>query len=137
MHTDLIFVYGLLKSTYSNDAARFVRSYCEFVGAGSFPGALYDLGNYPGAVYEENSDSLVHGEVYRILRNEKALVQFLDKFEGVGEEFPHPNEYIRKFISVNMDGQIIKASCYLYNWNLDGIKVIESGNYDNRSAKRS
>ncbi len=136
MKHNFIFVYGLLKSIYENDPAKFIRRNCSLIGEGSIYGMLYDLGSYPGAIYEKNSPSRVYGEVYQIDRNEKELVQFLDNFEGVGSQFKQPNEYIRSIIPVNISTGIIKASTYLYNWNLDGAKMIDSGRYENVKGNR-
>lgn len=121
---------------YENEPAKFIRKNCSLVGEGSIPGILFDLGTYPGATYDLKSSSLVHGEIYRIDRNEKKLVQFLDEFEGVGTQFKQPNEYIRKTIPVQTKNGIIEASSYLYNWNLEGLKVIESGRYENIKGNR-
>lgn len=131
-----IFVYGLLKSTYDNEPACFVRKNCELISEGSFKGSLYDIGTYPGAVFTTDVDSLVHGEVYRIVKNKAELEAYLDKFEGVGNEFPTPNEYKREIIVVSTPNGDIKASCYLYNWNLDNSKLIESGRYENAKGNR-
>src|SRR5690606_13566713 len=95
MTTNYIFVYGLLKSMYENDAARFIRSNCDFVSAGSFPGMLFDLGTYPGAVFLADSTSRVYGEVFEIIQNQEELVKYLDVFEGLSEENEQPYEYER------------------------------------------
>lgn len=121
---------------YDNEPAKFVRKNCSYIGEASIPGKLYDLGTYPGAIYDENSSSTVYGEVYQIMKNEKELVRFLDEFEGVGSQFEYPNEYVRTSIPVLTKHRIIEVSTYLYNWNLDGINVIESGRYDNAKGKR-
>lgn len=131
-----IFVYGLLKSMYDNEPAKFIRKNCTLVGNASFPGVLLDLGTYPGAVYDADSTSTVYGEVFQVNRNEKELVQFLDNFEGVGAQFQQPNEYKREVIPVVMSSQKVNASCYLYNWNLEGLKVIKSGRYENVKGNR-
>lgn len=136
MKHNFIFVYGLLKSIYENEPAKFIRRNCSLIGNGSISGMLYDLGNYPGAIYEKNSLSKVHGEVYQINRNEKELVQFLDNFEGVGSQFKQPNEYVRSTIPVNISTGMVEASTYLYNWNLEGAKMIDSGRYENVKGNR-
>lgn len=132
-----IFVYGLLKSNYENEPAKFIRTNCEFVGYGNFPGKLIDIGTYPGAIYDEKSETIVYGEVYQVVQNEEELVTFLDNFEGVGLDFEQPNEYKRELIPIQTENGVIQASCYLYNWNLDGLKVIASGRYENKKGTRT
>jgi len=136
MRHNFIFVYGLLKSIYENEPAKFIRRNCTLIGDGIIPGRLYDLGNYPGVIYDKNSFSKVYGEVYLIDRNEKELVQFLDNFEGVGSQFKQPNEYIRSTIPVNISTGVIESSTYLYNWNLEKAKVIDSGKYESIKGNR-
>ncbi|GAB5408119.1 MAG: gamma-glutamylcyclotransferase [Balneolaceae bacterium] len=136
MEPKYIFVYGLLKSMYHNDPAKFVRKNCSFIGEASIPGKLFDLGTYPGAIYDEKSSSKVHGEIFQIIKNETELTHFLDEFEGVGSHFKQPNEYVRVSIPVKTATSIIEASTYLYNWNLEGLKVIDSGRYENEKGNR-
>lgn len=136
-NTDFIFVYGLLKSFYDNEPARFIRENCKLIGEGWFSGSLFDLGNYPGAVFNPNSVFKVHGEVYQIMNNKEKLVAFLDHFEGVGAEFEVPHEYKREMIPVNTQNGSIIASTYLYNWNYDSLKVIATGRYINKQGERN
>ncbi len=136
MESTYIFVYGLLKSMYDNEPAKFIRKNCTLVDEGWFPGTLIDIGSYPGALFKPESESKVFGEVYRIDKNETELVEFLDHFEGVGNQFEQPNEYVRKVIPVTMKESSVKASCYLYNWNYDNLKVISSGRYKNAKGNR-
>ena len=122
---------------YDNEPARFIRKNCSMLSEGYFPGILIDVGNYPGAIYDADSEKKVHGEIYRIDQNYKELVAFLDQFEGVGDQFEQPNEYVREVIPAQIDGKEIMASCYLYNWNYDGLKVIASGRYENQEGNRN
>lgn len=132
-----IFVYGLLKSMYKNEPAKFIRRNCELVGDAWFPGQLFDLGSYPGAVFDEHSDSKVFGEVFEVMRSEEELVAFLDDFEGVGPGFDQPNEYVRKLIPVQTKTGELTASCYLYNWDPIGKRFISNGRYENPSGTRN
>lgn len=137
MTTDYIFVYGLLKSAYENEPARYIRENCELIGNGWFPGTLFDLGTYPGAYNDETVTTKVFGEVFRIIQNKEELIRFLDHFEGVGNDFPDPNEYKKLIIPIHTGEDTLHASCYLYNWNSDGLKVIESGRYENVHGTRN
>lgn len=134
--TDFIFVYGLLKSIYDNEAALFIRQHCSLIGTGTIPGRLFDLGNYPGVVYEADAETIVLGEVFKIHSNKDELISYLDEFEECGPEFDQPNEYRKEIIPVSVNGAIYQASSYIYNRNLDGLKLIESGNYDDIKGTR-
>ena len=136
MNDRYIVVYGLLKSMYDNEAAVFVRKHCRLVGEATFPGYLYDLENYPGVIYDEDSPFTVFGELFQITGDRVALTSFLDEFENVGPRFEHPNEYRKEVIPVTVGDKIYEASCYLYNWNPDGLKLIESGRYENIHGTR-
>ncbi|MCG8373503.1 MAG: gamma-glutamylcyclotransferase [Balneolales bacterium] len=131
-----IFVYGLLKSMYTNEPALKVRAHCSLIGEGWFPGLLIDIGTYPGSVYDSESDSFVYGEVFKVEHGLEELTAYLDAFEGVGPQFDFPNEYKREIIPVHTEQGELKASCYLYNWPWDGKAIIESGRYENASGTR-
>lgn len=133
---DYIFVYGLLKSMYNNEAAKFIRQHCTLVGTGTIPGRLFDLGTYPGMVYEPNAKTTVLGEVFKINSNKEGLTKYLDEFEECGPEFEQPNEYRKEIILTKVNGATINASSYIYNRNLEGLKMIDSGNYDDVTGTR-
>ena len=134
--SDYIFVYGLLKSMYDNDAALFIRQHCSLIGEGTISGRLFDLGTYPGVVYEPEASTTVTGEVFEITSNKEGLISYLDEFEECGPQFEQPNEYRKEVIPVSVNGIIYQASTYIYNRNLDGLKLIESGNYDDITGTR-
>lgn len=137
METDYIIVYGLLKSMYSNPAARKVRKHCEIIGEGTFPGYLYDLGDYPGAVFDENSPYTVYGEVFKILRGKKELEEFLDDFEDVGPQYEQPNEYRKEIIPVQTTRGKVQAACYVYNRATSHLRLVKSGRYENVAGTRN
>lgn len=121
---------------YDNEAARFIRQHCTLIGVGTTPGRLFDLGTYPGIVYEPNAETSVFGEVFRIDTNKESLNEYLDRFEECGPEFEQPNEYKKEVIPVDVNGKVYHASSYIYNRNLDGLKMIDSGNYDDITGTR-
>ena len=121
---------------YDNDAARFIRSHCSLIGEGIVSGRLFDLGTYPGLVYEPKAQTVVKGEVYKIHSNEKDLIQYLDNFEECGPYFEQPNEYRKEIIPVLIKENLYHASTYIYNRTLDGLTLIENGNYNNKSGTR-
>jgi gamma-glutamylcyclotransferase (GGCT)/AIG2-like uncharacterized protein YtfP len=131
-----LFVYGLLKSDYDNEAAKTIRSHCTLIGEGYTYGRMFDLGSYPGIVYEKTSNLKVFGEVYRIDRNAHELIAFLDAFEECGPEFDEPNEYRKEIIPVNVNNIEYNASTYIYNRNLTGLRMIATGKYNNKQGHR-
>ncbi len=104
---------------YDNDAARFIRSHCSLIGEGIVSGRLFDLGTYPGLVYEPKAQTVVKGEVYKIHSN-----------------FEQPNEYRKEIIPVLIKENLYYASSYIYNRTLEGLTLIENGNYNNKSGTR-
>jgi gamma-glutamylcyclotransferase (GGCT)/AIG2-like uncharacterized protein YtfP len=59
-----LFVYGTLLSGFDNPYSQLLHQKARLVGSGFFGGTLYDLGQYPTAIYDQNTDSLVHGEIW-------------------------------------------------------------------------
>lgn len=108
--------------------ANYLKSNSTFLGAGKVRGTLLDIGHYPGLVYEADSDKSVLGHIFE-LNNPKEMLPNLDHYECVGPAFETPNQYRRELIKVEIDGQMTDCWAYLYNLSIDGIKVIESGNY--------
>lgn len=121
---------------YNNEAARFIRAHCSLIGEGIVSGRLFDLGTYPGLVYEPKAQTFVAGEVFKINSNKKDLTQYLDNFEECGPNFDQPNEYRKEIIPVVVKENIYHASSYIYNRSLEGLTLIESGSYDNKSGTR-
>jgi gamma-glutamylcyclotransferase (GGCT)/AIG2-like uncharacterized protein YtfP len=131
--SNFLFVYGTLRPGFDNAFAQSLRQQARYVGEGRFSGLLYDLGNYPGAVYQAGSATAVVGSIYDLGHNQEALLRYLDVYEGVGDEFDPPTEYIRIIIPVTLDsdGQTNTVSCwaYVYNHSVVNKPIIRSGDY--------
>ncbi len=127
--SDYLFVYGTLRPGFDNAFAQYLRQRSRYVGEGSFPGLLYDLGNYPGAVYQDDSATLVVGSIYDISKNRDAILTYLDYYEGVGPEFEAPTEYIRTIIPVISNDNTFASWIYIYNHPTNGKPLILSGDY--------
>lgn len=131
---DLLFVYGTLRRSFTNRYADFLRERSELVGCGTIPGRLLLLGSerdfvYPGALLEVESARQILGEVVRLHEPELAF-PFLDAYEGVGEGFPEPQEYVRKMVGVSLgDGRSVECWCYLFNRLAPGLREIPSGDF--------
>jgi gamma-glutamylcyclotransferase (GGCT)/AIG2-like uncharacterized protein YtfP len=80
-------------------------------------------------MYHPVSDTTVIGSVYDIGRHKQDVLAFLDDYEGVGNLFEQPNEYIRQIIPVHYRNRRIDCWVYLYNRPINGNLVIPSGDY--------
>lgn len=127
--TDHLFVYGTLRPPFSNPFARYLHRWSRYVGEGHFPGLLYDLGSYPGAVYSENQDNQVYGAIYDISAHRTGVLAFLDEYEGIGSIPALADEYVRVIVPTTCAGRLLNAWVYLYNLDLTGKHIIESGDY--------
>jgi gamma-glutamylcyclotransferase (GGCT)/AIG2-like uncharacterized protein YtfP len=74
-----LFVYGTLRSEFSNHFARLLHRQGELIGKASVAGSIYRIESYPGWMPESKGE--VHGELYR-LRDPESTLQELDDYEG-------------------------------------------------------
>ena len=125
-NSDYLFVYGTLLGS-DNEFAIYLKQYCTFYKPGKFKGKLYDLGEYPGAVHDDNN-GYVYGSIFQLLNQAEAF-EYLDDYEGFGDDQDQPNLFIRKFISIETDNEQINCWGYLYNLSVAGFRLIESGDY--------
>ena len=131
---DCLIVYGTLRPPFANPFAQFLRQHSQYIGEAAFPGLLLDLGwsdtsGYPGAVYQPNAPTNVVGVVYDIGHHKEFILAYLDDYEGIGDAFDQPNEYVRAVIPVRCNGATIDCWIYLYNLPIVGKSVIASGDY--------
>ena len=124
---DHLFIYGLLQKEFSNPFSRMVGINVDYLGPCYVFGSLYEIDGYPGLIISENGIGKVHGTLCLI--KELSLLKTLDTFEGVGTQYPEPNEYRREKITVFLGDQKIEAWTFLYNWAVQDENLIESGNY--------
>jgi gamma-glutamylcyclotransferase (GGCT)/AIG2-like uncharacterized protein YtfP len=126
---DFLIVYGTLRPPFDNTFSQYLRQRGRYVGEGSFTGQSFDMGSYPGAVYRPDSLTLVYGSVFDISNQKAAILTYLDYYEGVGEGFEQPTEYIRAVIPVQFNDQTADCWIYLYNLSTDDKPLIKSGDY--------
>ena len=126
---DFLIVYGTLRPPFDNAFAQYLRQRGRCVGEGVFAGQVFDMGSYPGAIYLETSDSLVYGTVFEISHQKAAILTYLDYYEGVGEGFDQPTEFIRSIVPVHITDKLIDCWIYLYNLSTLDKPQIESGDY--------
>lgn len=77
--TDVIFVYGTLRSEFDNPYARRLREEADFIGKATMPGSIFRVGKYLG--YKREPEGIVHGELWR-LRDPETTLAALDVYEG-------------------------------------------------------
>lgn len=133
-HIDYIFVYGSLRRDAKNDVFEEVKSHLHYVGVGSFPGLLFDLGEYPGAILADvNSPSKVKGELYAIEDNRNSVLRTLDEYEEYFHKNLSKSLFLRKRVDVTLrNGKEVNSWVYLYNKKLlhsKPVKRIPSGDY--------
>ncbi len=129
-----LFVYGTLRPPFINPFAQFLYQHSHWFDDATFPGLLFNLewsdtSAYPGAIYQPDSAMEVSGTVYDISQHKRLILAHLDDYEGVGEAFDQPNEYIQIVIPVRCNSATIDCWVYLYNRPTDGKPVIASGDY--------
>lgn len=76
---NLLFVYGTLRSQFTNQYAMLLRANAELIGAASIRGAIYRVGHYPA--WKPAPEGQVWGELYR-LRDPQKTLAVLDGYEG-------------------------------------------------------
>ena len=109
-----IFVYGSLRTKQGNSHW---MTNAQLLGNYTIENyQLYSLGHYPGAV---PGNGTVHGEVYRI---DNATLAELDALRSRG------GEYARQLIQTPYGS----AWMYVYQRPVDGLTLIESGNWLDR-----
>jgi gamma-glutamylcyclotransferase (GGCT)/AIG2-like uncharacterized protein YtfP len=123
-----IFVYGSLLDD-RNEFAIYLKANCSFVCNARFKGILYNIGDYPGAVFNDDQGFYVYGKLFEIDDIENTL-EVLDDYEGFGDNYAKPNEFVRKIreVETSVMGPM-RCWVYLYNLSVDGFKQILSGKY--------
>jgi gamma-glutamylcyclotransferase (GGCT)/AIG2-like uncharacterized protein YtfP len=129
MGSDRLFVYGTLMRGYVHPMAKLLSANADFLGEASCRGKLYLVKHYPGLVLSDDTNEIVHGELYR-LRAPDDLLRAFDMYEACGEGFAEPTQYVRQMFSVTLaDGTASEAWTYVYNWPVTDLKRIESGRF--------
>ena len=122
-----LFVYGTLLDT-GNEFAAYLNNNCSFYTKGKFKGRLYDIGEYPGAVADHDSPGYVYGSIVSI-RNPTTVLNQLDDYEGFGDDQQQPDLFIRELMAIETDEGLTDCWIYLYNLPVEGLVLIESGDY--------
>ncbi len=120
--SDLLFVYGSLRSEFDNPHARKLRADAVLLGPATVRGSLFHVAGYSG--YQKEPDGLVYGEIWQLGDPSKTLntmdgtLVVLDNYEGT--------EYVRVLVDlVEPAGR--SAWIYMYNGKPDSSRRILSG----------
>lgn len=114
--TDLLFVYGSLRSEFDNPHVRMLKEQAESMGHATVRGSIFLVGQYPG--YRREPEGIVHGELWR-LRQPAQTLAALDEYEG--------SVYSRDMIYVDMTAWI-----YIYQGEVLPHQRIASGDFLSR-----
>ncbi len=137
MTEELLFVYGTLRRDTESEMYRLLARYADFVAEGTYQGRLYKVDYYPGVVPSDNPAERVKGEVYR-LHNSAIALPKLDQYEECGSGFSEPTEYVRRHQEIELsDGTKSRAWVYLYNYPIDKLEWISSGDFMAYEARRA
>jgi gamma-glutamylcyclotransferase (GGCT)/AIG2-like uncharacterized protein YtfP len=129
MTSDLLFVYGTLMRGFDHPMAQLLSRSAEFIGEARCQGRLYRVKHYPGLVLSDDVGDVVFGELFRLRQPVECLREF-DMYEACGEGFAEPTEYVRRMLSVTVDGGTAsEAWTYIYNWPVDRLPRIASGRF--------
>lgn len=124
-----LFVYGSLRSGFHHPAYAYISRYFSLIAEGKAKGKLYDMGEYPAAVPDEQSNSFIVGELYRINNPDEfnwAMAQ-LDDYEGLNTENNEPALYRREKVTVYIADRTEQAWVYWFNGDVGGKPLVESG----------
>lgn len=126
--TPYLFVYGSLRSGFTNPAYQYLAQYFSYAGEGIVKGTFYEKNNSPVAVPTTDEHFLV-GELYKLNNAEEFSWSFeqLDDYEGIhvlpGEEAL----YKRALVEVLQNGGTETAWIYWYNKSVADLPKIETG----------
>jgi gamma-glutamylcyclotransferase (GGCT)/AIG2-like uncharacterized protein YtfP len=116
--SEYLFVYGTLMSTADHPMGARLAGEAVSLGTATTFGRLYDLGKWPGLRDCDESQSIVHGEVYA-LNDPVRSFGWLDEYEGIHPSAPPLSEYVRTRRRVRLaDGRELTAWVYLYQWDV-------------------
>lgn len=122
-----LFIYGTLLHK-QNVFASYLKENSTFFAKGKLRGLLYDIGSYPGVLLNPSGDTFVYGSIV-YMNNPVTVLEKLDYYEGIGDLYPEPHEYVRALVDIETEKGIINCWVYLYNWPFDEHRQIVSGDY--------
>jgi gamma-glutamylcyclotransferase (GGCT)/AIG2-like uncharacterized protein YtfP len=125
--SQFLFVYGTLLQ-HGNEFAEYLNQHCKFISTGKIKGVLYDIGEYPGALTDSNERIYIYGNIFR-MDDTEAILKVIDDYEGIGELYDHPQEYIREQVDILTDNGSMSCWMYIYNLPVNTYSQIPAGDY--------
>lgn len=127
---NLLFVYGTLMKNRGHPLHRLLSRQADFVGEGVFRGKMYQVRDYPGVVPSDAPEDRVHGEIYRLHRRARDLLDQLDPYEGCVPGSPRDSLFRRERVEIlGPGGEKLRSWIYVYNRDVSGLKLIPWGRF--------
>jgi gamma-glutamylcyclotransferase (GGCT)/AIG2-like uncharacterized protein YtfP len=126
---DLIMFYGSLQRGEPPYDKLNLAQMLDFVQDCTFRGDLRDMGWYPACV---RGNAIIHGGIYRI--RDAGVVDVLDEFERYNPADPEGSLYLR--IKIRLLSPDLEAWTYIYNQDVTGRPVVESGHWLRHKRER-
>jgi putative glutamine amidotransferase len=128
-----LFAYGTLQPGLAPTSMREVVERFRPVGRATVRGRLFHLGAYPGLVLDD-AGGTVHGQVLDVPDDSLAWRR-LDAYEGFAPEDPGRSLFRRvRCRAVQHDGTTSDCWTYVYNGDVAGVPLIDSGTWTAASA---
>ena len=134
MDQQSLFVYGTLRAGFDGLMAKWLASVACHAGPATARGRLYRVQDYPGFV--PCPTAFVVGDLF-LLPKDPAVLDRLDEHEECAAHFPRPHEYRRERLIVQSESGPAQAWVYVYNRDVAGLELIESGDFLRPRALRS
>jgi gamma-glutamylcyclotransferase (GGCT)/AIG2-like uncharacterized protein YtfP len=143
--SDLLFVYGTLRSSADVEEAQVLAERAKRLGTATLRGRIYRCHDvaadgrattYPAAVPGNAADEIVRGELFELpadpeVRDE--LLSVLDRYEEFDATRAESSPFIRCILPVKSDrGGFVHAWVYVYNRPVDSLARIGSGEFSPR-----
>lgn len=133
--SDHLFLYGTLRPGLAPQHLAGYADRLQRVAVGTIPGRLYDLGCYPAAILDPSAETRIVGEVFKLPADQWVLAAF-DAYERYDPSDPEGSLYHRRQTEAMLqDGKSVECWVYVYNRDVGGAKLIESGNYTQRGLR--
>ncbi len=125
--TKYLFIYGSLLPALEHPAFESeIKEKTILLGTATTRGELFFDGKYPCGVFGDYSSN-VSGVLVLVI--DESVFLNLDKFEGCSPLDKQPYQYVRLEIEVEHAGKIYKSDVYNYNFDVELLTKIHSGDF--------
>lgn len=127
---DYLFAYGTLRPGLTPPGVQPLVAQLQWIGAGSAPGRLYDLGDYPCAVFDAAAETQIAGDVFALPEDAGELLEQLDAYEGFSVADVSQSLFVRLQVAVSLaDRRRFDCWAYGYNRQVEQASLIAGGDY--------